>query len=67
MCGGDIVSAYVPDYGVKERLKEHREMPVWKLRWVQALSGAVKNSAVKLDLLFGNREREKKKNLSFSK
>ncbi|KAF4517462.1 hypothetical protein B566_EDAN004501 [Ephemera danica] len=33
MSGGDIVSAYVPDYGVKERLKEHREMPVWKLRY----------------------------------
>jgi hypothetical protein len=33
MSGGDIVSAYVPDYGVKERLKEHAEMPVWKLRY----------------------------------
>ncbi|PSN29367.1 hypothetical protein C0J52_27415 [Blattella germanica] len=33
MSGGDMVSAYVPDTGIQEHLKEHRDMQVWKLRY----------------------------------
>jgi len=33
MSGGDLVSAYVPDTGIQEHLKEHRDMQVWKLRY----------------------------------
>ncbi|XP_058799555.1 uncharacterized protein LOC131669018 isoform X2 [Phymastichus coffea] len=33
MCGGDLVSAYVPDSGIQELLKEHKDCPVWKLRY----------------------------------
>jgi hypothetical protein len=29
-----MVSAYVPDTGIQEHLKEHRDMQIWKLRWV---------------------------------
>ena len=29
-----MVSAYVPDTGIQEHLKEHRDMQVWKLRYV---------------------------------
>jgi hypothetical protein len=32
MSGGDMVSAYVPDTGIQEHLKEHCDMQVWKLR-----------------------------------
>jgi len=32
MTGGDMVSAYVPDSGIQEHLKEHKDQPVWKLR-----------------------------------
>ena len=32
MFGGDQVSAYVPDVGIQEALKENRESPIWKLR-----------------------------------
>lgn len=34
MTGGDVVSTYLPDYGVREVLKDNRETPVWKLRFV---------------------------------
>lgn len=33
MSGGDLVSAYVPDSGIQELLKEHTDFPVWKLRY----------------------------------
>lgn len=33
MAGGDFISAYVPDSGIQEHLKEHRETAVWKLRY----------------------------------
>ncbi|XP_039295947.1 uncharacterized protein LOC111057014 [Nilaparvata lugens] len=33
MNGGDIISAYVPDTGNQEKLKENKDMPVWKLRY----------------------------------
>lgn len=33
MSGGDMVSAYVPDVGVQEHLKEQKEQPIWKLRY----------------------------------
>lgn len=29
-----MVSSYVPDSGIQEHLKEHKEMPIWKLRSV---------------------------------
>lgn len=32
MCGGDKISAYVPDMGIKEVLREHEDSPIWKLR-----------------------------------
>jgi hypothetical protein len=32
MSGGEMISAYVPDCGIQELLKDHKEMPVWKLR-----------------------------------
>lgn len=34
MSGGEMVSAYVPDAGVQEHLKEQKDMPIWKLRFV---------------------------------
>ncbi|XP_046408299.1 uncharacterized protein LOC124172844 [Ischnura elegans] len=33
MSGGDVISAYVPDTGIQQQLKEHKDMPVWKLRY----------------------------------
>ncbi|XP_071444368.1 uncharacterized protein [Hetaerina americana] len=33
MSGGDMISAYVPDTGIQEHLKEHKDMPIWKLRY----------------------------------
>lgn len=33
MCGGEMVSSYVPDIGVQEVLKDHKKMPVWKLKY----------------------------------
>ncbi|KAL0276874.1 UNVERIFIED_CONTAM: hypothetical protein PYX00_004345 [Menopon gallinae] len=33
MAGGEMISAYVPDVGVHEHLKEQKEMPIWKLRY----------------------------------
>ncbi|KAL7291518.1 guanine nucleotide-binding protein subunit beta-like protein A [Trichogramma pretiosum] len=33
MSGGDVVSAYVPETGIQEVLKEHKDSPVWKLRY----------------------------------
>ena len=33
MSGGDVVSAYVPESGIQELLKEHKDSPVWKLRY----------------------------------
>ncbi|KAK7789973.1 hypothetical protein R5R35_008499 [Gryllus longicercus] len=33
MSGGDMVSSYVPDTGIQENLKEHKDMQVWKLRY----------------------------------
>ncbi|XP_034935658.1 uncharacterized protein [Chelonus insularis] len=33
LSGGDLVSAYVPDSGVQQLLKEHNDCPVWKLRY----------------------------------
>ncbi|XP_015602283.1 uncharacterized protein LOC107271143 isoform X2 [Cephus cinctus] len=33
MSGGDLVSSYVPDSGVQEFLKEHKDSPIWKLRY----------------------------------
>ncbi|CAG2055080.1 unnamed protein product [Timema podura] len=33
MSGGDMVSAYVPDSGIQEHLKENKDMPIWKLRY----------------------------------
>ncbi|CAB3368969.1 uncharacterized protein LOC135934438 [Cloeon dipterum] len=33
MTGGDIVSTYLPDFGVREKLKDNRETPIWKLRY----------------------------------
>ncbi|XP_046744042.1 uncharacterized protein LOC124410006 isoform X2 [Diprion similis] len=33
MSGGDLISAYVPDTGIQEHLKEHKDFPVWKLRY----------------------------------
>lgn len=38
MTGGDVVSTYLPDYGVREVLKDNRETPVWKLRFVRQLA-----------------------------
>ncbi|XP_043274005.1 POC1 centriolar protein homolog [Venturia canescens] len=33
MSGGDLVSAYVPDSGIQQLLKEQQDFPVWKLRY----------------------------------
>ncbi|XP_015512493.1 uncharacterized protein [Neodiprion pinetum] len=33
MSGGDLISAYVPDTGIQEHLKEHKDFPIWKLRY----------------------------------
>ncbi|XP_014678643.1 PREDICTED: uncharacterized protein LOC106818447 [Priapulus caudatus] len=33
MLGGDVVSAYVPDVGVKKPLRTHGETFIWKLRY----------------------------------
>ncbi|XP_049765471.1 uncharacterized protein LOC126094880 isoform X1 [Schistocerca cancellata] len=33
MTGGDVVSAYVPDAGIQEILKEHKDQQIWKLRY----------------------------------
>ncbi|CAN7998334.1 unnamed protein product, partial [Ixodes hexagonus] len=33
LVGGDAVSGYVPDVGVQERLREHGDHPVWKMRY----------------------------------
>lgn len=33
MLGGDLISAYVPDAGVQETLKWHKDAPIWKLRY----------------------------------
>lgn len=33
MLGGDSISSYVPNVGVQEKLNEHREAPIWKLRY----------------------------------
>ncbi|XP_075236800.1 uncharacterized protein LOC142333473 [Lycorma delicatula] len=33
MNGGDMVSAYVPESGIQETLKENKDMPIWKLRY----------------------------------
>lgn len=32
LSGGDMVSAYVPESGIQEHLKEHKDFPVWKLK-----------------------------------
>lgn len=32
-----MISAYVPDVGVQEHLKEQKEMPIWKLRCISHL------------------------------
>lgn len=32
MSGGDLISAYVPDSGIQENLKEHKDQQIWKLR-----------------------------------
>lgn len=34
MCGGAKISAYVPDMGVKEILRDNNDSPIWKLRLV---------------------------------
>lgn len=39
MCGGDEISAYVPDMGIKEILREHEDNPIWKLRYVRGFTG----------------------------
>ncbi|KAG8242415.1 hypothetical protein J6590_066918 [Homalodisca vitripennis] len=28
-----MVSSYVPDSGIQEHLKEHKDMPIWKLKY----------------------------------
>ncbi|XP_051167339.1 uncharacterized protein LOC127285391 [Leptopilina boulardi] len=33
MSGGDLVSAYVPDTGIQEHLKEQKDSPIWKMRY----------------------------------
>lgn len=33
LLGGDSISSYVPNVGVQEKLNEHREAPIWKLRY----------------------------------
>ncbi|KAK6635050.1 hypothetical protein RUM44_000299 [Polyplax serrata] len=33
MSGGEMISAYIPDAGVQEHLKEQKDMPIWKLRY----------------------------------
>ncbi|KAF8785909.1 uncharacterized protein LOC129959462 isoform X2 [Argiope bruennichi] len=33
MVGGDVVSGYIPDVGIQERLNEHGNLPIWKLRY----------------------------------
>ncbi|KAK7601790.1 hypothetical protein V9T40_009231 [Parthenolecanium corni] len=33
MCGGKEITAYVPDVGVKETVRNQDESPVWKLRY----------------------------------
>uniref|UniRef100_A0A023G8I9 Putative wd40 domain protein n=1 Tax=Amblyomma triste TaxID=251400 RepID=A0A023G8I9_AMBTT len=33
LVGGDTVSGYVPDLGVQEKLREHGENSVWKMRY----------------------------------
>jgi WD40 repeat protein len=39
MFGGETASAYVPDSGIQEHLKESNEIPIWKLRYTA--SGSV--------------------------
>lgn len=34
MCGGKEITAYVPDMGVKETLRDHEDSPIWKLRYL---------------------------------
>lgn len=34
MCGGKEITAYVPDVGVKETVRNQDESPVWKLRYL---------------------------------
>uniref|UniRef100_A0A1B6G5C8 Uncharacterized protein n=1 Tax=Cuerna arida TaxID=1464854 RepID=A0A1B6G5C8_9HEMI len=33
LSGGEMVSSYVPDSGIQEHLKEHKDMPIWKLKY----------------------------------
>lgn len=33
MVGGEIISGYIPDVGIQERLREHGNVPIWKLRY----------------------------------
>lgn len=33
LSGGDMVSAYVPESGIQEHLKEHKDFPIWKLKY----------------------------------
>lgn len=33
LLGGDSVSSYVPNVGVQEKLNDHRDGPVWKMRY----------------------------------
>lgn len=33
MIGGDVISAYVPEVGIQETLREHKDAPIWKLRY----------------------------------
>lgn len=33
MVGGEIISGYIPDVGIQERLREHGNVPIWKLRF----------------------------------
>lgn len=38
-----MVSAYIPDAGVQEHLKEQKDMPIWKLRWEKKKKKTSKN------------------------
>ncbi|GIX93494.1 WD_REPEATS_REGION domain-containing protein [Caerostris extrusa] len=33
MIGGDVISGYVPEVGIQEKLSEHGSLPIWKLRY----------------------------------
>ena len=37
MCGGNEITAYVPDIGLKETVCNPDDSPVWKLRYVEPL------------------------------